>query len=249
MTGWLLAGTTFLASAVEAIEALTIVLAVGYTRTWSSALAGAAWGFISLLAIVALAGPAIVVFVPLAALKFAVGVFLLLFGLAWLRKSILRYSGRKALHDEEAIYARNVATLQGAPRADGRDRVGFATSFNAVLVEGLEVALIVLTFGSTAPAGFWWSGLGAIAAVVFVVAAGFVVRKPFGRIPENTMKFAVGIMLTSFGALWAGEGLGIAWWGGDISLVWIAATFLVVSAAAVAIGKRRHQSRSAEALL
>jgi uncharacterized membrane protein len=245
MNGWLLAGTTFLASAVEAVEALTIVLAVGYTRTWSSSLWGAATGFITLLAIVALAGPAIVAYVPLAALKLAIGVFLLVFGLAWLRKAILRYSGRKALHDEEAIYGRSVEKLQSAVPTGSHDRVGFATSFNAVLLEGLEVAVIVLTFGSTAPAGFWWSGIGAIGAVIIVVVAGFVVRKPFGRIPENTMKFAVGIMLTSFGTLWAGEGLGIAWWGADLSLLWIVATFLAVSGAAVTFSQRRLRAGEA----
>lgn len=239
MNGWLLAGTTFLASGVEAVEALTIVLAVGYTRSWRSALSGAAWGFAALFGIIVVIGPAIVTFVPLAALKLIVGVFLLLFGLAWLRKAILRYSGRKALHDEEAIYARNVAALRAAEPATARDPLGFATSFNAVLLEGFEVAVIVLTFGSSASAGFWWSGLGAIAAVLLVAASGFVVREPFGRIPENTMKFVVGIMLTSFGTLWAGEGLHITWRGADFSLIWIVAAFLCVSVALIAVARRR----------
>ena len=239
MSGWLLSGTTFLASAVEAIEALTIVLAVGYTRSWRSSLAGAAWGSAALLAIVVLLGPIIRV-IPLAALKVGVGIFLLLFGLAWLRKAILRYSGRKALHDEEAIYARNVAALRSAGDPGAKDRVGFATSFNAVLLEGLEVAVIVLTFGSSAADGFWWSGAGAIAAVALVIVAGFAVRKPFGRIPENTMKFAVGVMLTSFGTLWTGEGFGIAWWYDDLSLLWIVATYVFVSAATIAIAKRQR---------
>jgi uncharacterized membrane protein len=238
MSGWLLAGTTFLASAVEAVEALTIVLAVGYTRSWRAALSGAGWGIVALVAIVVLLGPAIVAFVPLALLKVAVGVFLLLFGLAWLRKAIMRYSGRKALHDEESIYARNVATLEGAGPKDKMDRVGFATSFNAVLLEGLEVAVIVLTFGSSARDGFLWSGIGAIIAVLVVVGAGYAVRKPFGRVPENTMKFIVGIMLTSFGTLWAGEGLGIAWWHGDVSLAWIVCLFVLVSAATIAVARR-----------
>ena len=246
MNGWLLAGTTFLASGVEAIEALTIVLAVGYTRSWRSSLSGAAWGFAALVGIILLLGPAIVTFVPLTALKLVVGVFLLLFGLAWLRKAILRYSGRKALHDEEAIYARHVAALEAAGPAFGRDRIGFATSFNAVLLEGLEVAVIVLTFGSSASAGFWWSGLGAIVAVLLVVGAGFAVRKPFGRIPENTMKFVVGIMMTSFGALWAGEGLHIRWWRDDLSILWIVAAFLFVSAATIGVA-RRQSLPSAEA--
>lgn len=245
MNGWLLASTTFLASAVEAIEALTIVLAVGYTRSWRASLSGAAWGFAALVGIVVLLGPAIVTFVPLAALKIGVGIFLLLFGLAWLRKAILRYSGRKALHDEEAIYSRNVAALQTGNRLDVRDRAGFATAFNAVLLEGLEVAVIVLTFGSSAAAGFWWSGLGALGAVAIVTAAGFAVRKPFGRIPENTMKFVVGIMLTSFGTLWTGEGLGIEWWHADVSLLWIVATYVLFSGLTIVAAKRQRQSLSA----
>ena len=240
MNGWLLSGTTFLASAVEAIEALTIVLAVGYTRSWHSSLTGAAWGFVVLIAIVVLLGPAIATFVPLAALKLVVGIFLLFFGLAWLRKAILRYSGRKALHDEDAIYLRNVAALQAISSSGSRDRIGFATSFNAVLLEGLEVAVIVLTFGSSESYGFVWSGIGALAAVGIVMVAGFIVRKPFGRIPENTMKFAVGIMLTSFGTLWAGEGLHVNWWRADLSLVWIVATYLFVSAVTVRFAKRRR---------
>jgi uncharacterized membrane protein len=238
VSGWLLAGTAFLASGVEAIEALTIVLAVGFTRSWRASLGGAAWGAIALLAVVVLLGPAIVTFVPLALLK-VVGTFLLLFGMSWLRKAILRYSGRKALKDENAAYARKVAALQaGAVHGAGPDRVAFATSFNAVLLEGLEVAVIVLTFGTSAPDGFWWSGGGAIAAVVLVAAAGFAVRKPFGRIPENAMKFVVGIMLTSFGTLWCGEGLGIAWWFDDLSLLWIVAAYLAASALAIAVAKR-----------
>jgi len=239
MSGWLLAGTAFLASAVEAIEALTIVLAVGFTRSWRASLGGAAWGAIALLAVVVLLGPAIVTFVPLALLKVVVGTFLLLFGMSWLRKAILRSSGRKALKDENAAYARKVAALQAtATHGTGPDRVAFATSFNAVLLEGLEVAVIVLTFGTSAPDGFWWSGGGAIAAIVLVSAAGFAVRKPFGRIPENAMKFVVGIMLTSFGTLWCGEGLGIAWWFDDLSLLWIVAVYLAASALTIAAAKR-----------
>ena len=192
-----------------------------------------------MLAIVVLLGP-IIRLIPLAALKVGIGIFLLLFGLAWLRKAILRYSGRKALHDEDAIYARNVAALRNAGNAPEKDRIGFATSFNAVLLEGLEVAVIVLTFGSSVGDGFWWSGAGAVAAVALVTAAGFAVRKPIGRIPENTLKFVVGVMLTSFGTLWTGEGLGIAWWYDDVSLIWIVATYVVVSAATISAAKRHR---------
>jgi len=238
MGGWLLAGTTFLATAVEAVEALTVVLAVGYTRSWRSAISGAGWGIVALLTIVAVLGPAIVTFVPLASLRVAVGVILLLFGLAWLRKAILRSSGRKALHDEDAIYERHVATLAGPVDKGGMDRVGFATSFNAVLLEGLEVAIIVLTVGSAVSDGFLWSGGGAVTAVLVVSGAGYAVRKPFGRVPENAMKFAVGLLLTSFGTLWTGEGLGIPWWHGDLSLLWIVAAFAVASFVTIRFARR-----------
>lgn len=152
MNGWLLASTSFLASAVEAVEALTIVLAVGMTRSWRSALAGTAWALVTLAAIVIIFGPAIVRYVPFAALEIVIGLLLLLFGLAWLRKAILRYSGRKALHDEAAIYAREVRALRGAPVTGTSDRLGFVTAYNAVLLEGLEVAVIVLTFGASSAA-------------------------------------------------------------------------------------------------
>jgi uncharacterized membrane protein len=159
--------------------------------------------------------------------------------MAWLRKAILRYGGRKAMHDEAAIYARNVAALGGEPRAP-RDRLGFVTAFNAVFLEGLEVAIIVVTVGSSAPAGLAWSAGGALAAVVLVVAAGAAVRKPFARIPENAMKFVVGVMLTSLGTLWAGEGVGIAWWGADAAIFWIAAVFVTCAAASIAAVRRQH---------
>ncbi|MDE2573089.1 MAG: hypothetical protein KGM44_11315, partial [bacterium] len=165
MTGWLLAGTTFLASGVEAVEALTIVLAVGFARSWRPALSGAAWATIAILAIIAILGPAIIHYVPLAALKLGVGLFLMLFGLAWLRKAVLRYSGRKSLHDEEAIYRREYDALcAGGAAAPRGDRIGFLTAFNGVFLEGLEVAVIVVTFGAAGAHGFVWSALGAAAA-------------------------------------------------------------------------------------
>ncbi|HEV3156700.1 MAG TPA: hypothetical protein VGZ00_05080, partial [Candidatus Baltobacteraceae bacterium] len=212
--------------------------AVGYTYSWRSALSGAALGSGALLLMVLLLGPAIVLLVPLTAVKLLIGIFLTLFGFAWLRKAILRSLGRKALHDEDAIYAREVVRLQTGGHTDPHYRYGLVTSFNAVFLEGLEVAVIVLTFGSSSPAGFWWASLGAVAGVLVVIAAGFAVRKPFGRIPENAMKFVVGIMLTSLGTLWMGEGLGLVWWRGDLSLLWIIITFLAVSALTITAGKR-----------
>jgi uncharacterized membrane protein len=238
VNGWLLASTSFLASAVEAVEALTIVLAVGMTRSWRSALSGAGWALATLAAIVIIFGPAIVRYVPFAALEIVVGLLLLIFGLAWLRKAILRYSGRKALHDEEAIYAREVRALRGAPVTGTSDRLGFVTAYNAVLLEGLEVAVIVLTFGASSAAALRCAGLGAALAVLAVGGAGVALRRPLRRVPENLLKFIVGVMLTSFGTFWSGEGLGIAWWRGDWSLPLIVAAYVGVAGATIVAARR-----------
>ncbi|MEA2665224.1 MAG: hypothetical protein QOI11_2168, partial [Candidatus Eremiobacteraeota bacterium] len=206
MNGWLLAGTTFLASGVEAVEAMTIVLAVGVAVSWRVAFRGAGLALLALVAIVAVFGP-LLHLVPLAALKLAIGVLLALFGLAWLRKAILRYAGRKALRDEDANYAREVRDLRAAEAARRGDRVGAAVAFKAVLLEGLEVAVIVVTFGAASSAALGWAATGALVAVLAVVLLGLALRRPASRVPENAMKFAVGIMLVSFGTFWAGEGL------------------------------------------
>ncbi len=237
MNGWTLAGTSFLASAVEAVEALTIVLAVGVTRSWPVALRGTAFALLVLGLIVALFGP-LLHLVPIDQLKLVVGIVLTLFGLAWLRKAILRYTGRKALHDEDAAYAREVSALRAAEEAQA-DRIGLVTAFKAVLIEGLEVAIIVVTFGAASSAALGWSAAGAGAAVLLVIALGLALKQPASRVPENAMKFVVGIMLTSFGTFWTGEGLGIAWWGADLSLLLLAAFYLGVSAALVAAARVR----------
>ncbi len=229
MNHWVLAGTTFVASVVECVEAVTIVLAVGYTQSWRSALSGAVWALLALAIIAGVLGPALVRLVPLHTLQLAVGLFLVLFGYTWLRKAIWRYSGRKALHDEDAIYAREVATLEAAKAEKQANRIGFATSFNGVLLEGLEVIVIVITFGAAGVGGFLWASIGALGAVILVCGAGLALRKPFGRVPENTMKFVVGIMLLSFGTFWSGEGLGLAWWSGDGALPVIIALYLLLS--------------------
>jgi Ca2+/H+ antiporter, TMEM165/GDT1 family len=247
MNGWVLAGTTFLAAAVEAVEALTVILAVGYTRSWRAALTGAASALGVLTVLVVVFGSTLVAFVPLTALKLAIGIFLLLFGLAWLRKALLRYSGLKALHDEDAIYAKTLATMQAGAQAKSAARAGFATSFNAVLLEGFEVIVIVISFGASMTGGFVWSGVGAALAVLMLAAAAFAIRTPFSRIPENTLKFVVGIMLTAFGTLWTGEGLGIGWWRDDLSLTWIIVSYLLISAAIVLAGKRSLGSPVGEA--
>jgi uncharacterized membrane protein len=231
MNGWALAGTSFLASAVEAVEALTIVLAVGVTRSWPVALRGTALALLVLAAIVAVFGP-VLHLMPIAQLKLVVGIVLTLFGLAWLRKAILRYAGRKALRDEDAAFDREIASLRAVEEVQA-DRIGFVTAFKAVLIEGLEVAIIVVTFGAGSALALGWSAAGAVAAVLLVALAGFALKHPASQVPENAMKFVVGIMLTSFGTFWTGEGLGLAWWGSDLALLVLALFYLAVSGALV----------------
>jgi uncharacterized membrane protein len=235
MHGWVLAGTAFLASAVEAVEALTIVLAVGVARSWRTALTGTLYGLLALVAIVAIFGPQLR-FIPIDVLKLVVGVFLTLFGLAWLRKAILRYAGRKALRNEDAAYEREVRALKDVDEVVA-DRVAIVTAFKAVLLEGLEVAVIVVTFGAASSAALGWSAIGALAAVALVALVGFLLRHPASRVPENAMKFVVGIMLTSFGTFWAGEGLGIAWWDADLSILVLVVAYLVVSLGLIAAAR------------
>jgi uncharacterized membrane protein len=224
--------SVFLACAVEAVEALTIVMAVGQTRSWRSALSGAVVAALALAAVIALLGAAITS-LPLTGLRLAVGALLLLFGFQWLRKAVLRAAGRKALHDEHDAYAREIADAHAA--AGGRaawDGYSFAVAFKGVLIEGLEVALIVVTLGANQDR----VGLAAIAAataVLVVIAAGIAVRAPLARVPENTMKFAVGVMLCSFGVFWSAEGVGVRWPAGDASLLVIAPTVLACASVAV----------------
>jgi uncharacterized membrane protein len=226
MNGWVVAGTTFLASGLEFVEAATIVLAVAVTQGWRTALAGTLWALAALVAIVAIFGPALVTFVPLGVLKLIIGLFLVLFGYAWLRKAIWRFAGRKALHDEAAIFDREVAQLQHA--TDAR-RAGFAAAFNGVLLEGLEVAVIVITFAAAKAGALLWGVGGALAAALLVVLAVVALRKPFARVPENAMGYVVGIMLLSFGTFWSGEGLGLHWWSGEATLLWIVGLYLLAS--------------------
>jgi uncharacterized membrane protein len=197
--------SVFLASAVEAVEAFTIVLAVGSTRRWSSALLGVGVATLVLGALIAVLGPALTV-LPIGVLRLLVGGLLLVFGLQWLRKAILRAGGVKALHDEEAIFAQEAAAARAAARGEGGDSYAFAIAFKAVLLEGLEVAFIVLTFGANQD-DVPLAALAAALAVLAVVAAGLVARAPLARVPENSMKFAVGV-----------EGAGASWPGGDAAL-------------------------------
>ena len=218
MNDVLLVVSSFLASAVEMVEALTIVLAAGLTRGWRSSLIGVGAATLALAAVVAVLGPALTV-VPIDALRLVVGGLLLVFGLQWLRKAILRASGYKALHDEDAIFARELDGAESAPRDEraGIDWYGFTLSFKGVFLEGLEVAFIVLTFGST-QGNVPLAAAAAAVALVLVAGVGIAVRAPLARVPENTMKFAVGVMLTTFGIFWAAEGAGAHWPGDDASL-------------------------------
>jgi uncharacterized membrane protein len=240
MTAVFLVLSSFLASGVEMVEALTIVLAVGVTRDWRSSLTGVAAATVALAAIVAALGPALTL-VPLQTLRLVVGGLLLVFGLQWLRKAILRAGGFKPLHDEIEAFAKETEEARAAGREEraGLDWYAFTIAFKGVLLEGLEVAFIVLTFGS-AQGSIPLAAVGAGAALVLVVAAGIVARRPLARVPENTLKFAVGTMLTTFGIFWGAEGAGADWPGGDASLPAVLAFVVLISIGMVALLRRRR---------
>jgi uncharacterized membrane protein len=233
----LLVAAVFLASAVEMVEAATIVIAVGVTRGWRAALIGVGAGVLTLAAIVAAFGPALTA-IPINSLRIAIGGLLLVFGLGWLRKAILRAAGLKALHNEEQnFHEERERAREAAVRAGGLDTYGFTVSFKGVLLEGLEVVFIVITFGSN-QGQVGLAVLGALAAAVIVLGAAVVVRAPLSRVPENTMKFAVGALLTSFGTFWGVEGAGVSWPGGDIALAVIIPATALISVAMVAAVRR-----------
>ncbi len=232
----------FLASTVEFVEAFTIVLVVGVTVNWKSAFVGMAAATLALIALVGVFGTALVVFIPLEALRFLVGFLLILFGLKWLKKAILRYAGVKAMHDEEAIYEEEMAAMRarGERPSNTVDAFGVATAFKSVLLEGLEVAFIVITFGSasasgaaTRAEGITYAAIGAAAALALVALSGALIRAPLQRVPENTLKFVVGVMLTSFGTFWGGEGIGIQWPGEDLFLPALICFYLLVAFALI----------------
>jgi uncharacterized membrane protein len=228
----------FVASTVEVVEAFTIVLAVATLRGWRPALTGAAAALAALALTVAVLGPALNL-IPLRALEITIGVLLLLFGLGWLRKAILRAAGVMALHDEDAIYEREKAEIGGEVRsARSADWLAGLAAFKAVLLEGLEVVFIVLAVGAgrglIAPAA-----LGALGAFVVVMIIGLAVRRPLARVPENALKFGVGVMLSAFGVFWTSEGVGAPWPGGDMALFGLAAAFLLVGLALANVLKVR----------
>jgi uncharacterized membrane protein len=239
MSAVLLVLAAFLASAVEAVEALTIVLALGVTRGWRSTMIGVGAASLALAVVVAALGPALTA-LPISALRIVVGALLLVFGLQWLRKAILRSSGLKSLHDEGATFREEVdeARRAGGVPARGLDWYAFTVAFKGVLLEGLEVAFIVVAFGSN-QGSIPLAALGALAAGGTVVVAGVVARAPLSRVPENTMKFAVGLLLTTFGTFWAAEGAGATWPGEDVALLGLLAFYIVVSRALVALLSHR----------
>ena len=248
MTGALLFAAAFLACAVEAVEATTVVLAAGVTRSWSSAWRGVLAGIIVLAAVVAALGPAISS-IPLGSLRLVVGGLLLVFGLGWLRKAILRASGHKSLHDEASLYDKHLAEARAARGDAGRrgamgdDAYAFTLSFKAVVLEGLEVVFIVVTFGANA-GRIPLAALAAVTAIAAVVAVALAVRAPLARVPENTIKFAVGVLLSSFGTFWGAEGAGAHWPGTDASLLWLIPAIAVL---AMAVARALRSVRSAPA--
>jgi uncharacterized membrane protein len=241
--------SVFLACAVEAVEAVTIVLAAGTARDWKSAFRGVAAGLLTLALIIGIAGPAISR-LPISSLRILVGGLLLVFGLQWLRKAILRSSGYKALHDEDQIFRDEVTAARAAGKVSRigiDDWYAFTLSYKGVLLEGLEVAFIVLTFG-TIQHQVGLASIAAISAVAIATIAGFVLAKPLSRVPENAMKFSVGILLTSFGIFWGAEGSGAKWPGDNWAVLGIIGFVSALSLALVIFLKRKYSREHIEVL-
>ena len=239
-----LVGAVFLACAVEMVEALTIVLAVGHTRGWRSALEGTALALVALTTLVAVFGPALI-HVPLSVLRLVVGGVLLIFGMQWLRKAILRSSGLKAMHDEDEIYREKVAELEALATSPNRDRIAFVMAFKGVFLEGLEVVITVLTLGTSAHR----LGLAATVAGIAIVLVGIVgvaVARQLSNVPENAMKMGVGVLLVSYGTFWTGEGLRVRWPGNDTMLLVFAALYLLVTWSMVALLRRSESTMNTE---
>jgi uncharacterized membrane protein len=242
MIHWIHAGpavtAAFLGSLVECVEAVTIVLAVGTVRGWRAALLGAAGGLAVLTALIVVLGPALGL-IPVTVLQLVIGVLLLLFGLSWLRKAVLRAAGALPLRDERRAFESATAALGGggAAMAIRWDTIAIVTTFKAVVLEGIEVVFIVLAVGAAGhmilPAS-----LGAAAASVVVVLAALALRRPLARVPENTLKLSVGVLIGSFGAFWMGEGLGLHWPGGDLAILGLAGGFLITSLLIIAVLRR-----------
>jgi uncharacterized membrane protein len=235
----------FLASLVEFVEALTVLLAVGSVRGWRGALTGSGAGLVVLLAIIAVLGPALTR-IPLAPLQAVAGVLLLLFGLRWLRKAVLRAAGIIPLHDEGAIYARETTRLRRSARATGWDWIAFSTSFQITMLEGMEVVFIVIAVGAGGAGLLGAASVGAVAALLVVLLIGVAVHRPLTSVPENTLKLLVGAMLSAFGTFWLGEGLHARWPAGDWALLGLALAYLAL-ALATASWCRRPMTRAGAA--
>jgi Ca2+/H+ antiporter, TMEM165/GDT1 family len=231
----------FLASFVEFVEALTIILAVGSVRGWRSALGGSGCALVLMLALVAALGPALAQ-IPLDVVQTIVGVLLLLFGLRWLRKAILRAVGVIPLHDESAAFARETARLRRLGGRSRWDTEALATSFQITMLEGMEVIFIVTAIGAGGPGLLLPASIGALAALLAVIALGLTVHRPLAKVPENTVKFIVGVLLSGFGTFWIGEGLGISWLGGDWAIPTLSLAFLTIALLIMQFG-RAHLAR------
>ena len=230
--------TAFFASSVEFVEALTVILAVGQVRGWRAAIEGALAALAALAAIVAVLGP-VLTRVPIGALQLVVGALTLLFGLRWLRKAILRSIGVIKLHDETAAYAAELVRLRALGRTPGRDLVAFGTAFQITFLEGMEVVFIVIAIGAGGSGLLVPASLGALAALSLVAVVGVAVHRPLSQVPENTLKFIVGVLLSGFGTFWAGEGIGVVWPGEDWSILGLSLGFLLVALLLVQTGRAR----------
>ncbi|HEY5104820.1 MAG TPA: hypothetical protein VII65_07225 [Acidimicrobiales bacterium] len=224
---FVLVAAVFLASAVEMVEALTIVVAVGHTQSWRSALEGVGAALVALGVLIAAIGPALGHF-PITSLRLIIGGVLLVFGMQWLRKALLRSSGLKAKHDEDAIYQKMVSELKSEGEGPARDRVAFVMAFKGVFLEGMEVVIIVITLGVSAHR-LGDAVLAALAALVLVGIIGMIVAKQLSKVPENALKMTVGILLVSYGTFFTGEGLKVRWPGNDASLLFLAALYALIA--------------------
>jgi uncharacterized membrane protein len=235
---------SFLASLVECVEALTVVLAVGSVRGWRSALTGTATAIAVLLLIIAALGTALT-HIPLPIIQLIVGTLLLLFGLRWLRKAILRSAGQIQPHDEQAAFQENTEAMHRLGiRPAAWDKIAFAAAFNITMLEGTEVVFIVIAIGAGHTGMLLPASLGAVAALVAVTALGLILHRPLARVPENTLKFIVGVLLSAFGTFWVGEGLQLAWPGADWSIPTLIAAYLLLALAIVPLCRSRSQAIS-----
>ncbi len=244
--GWAHMGTSivasFLASLVECVEALTVVLAVGSVRGWRSALIGSATAIAVLLVIIAGLGTALT-HIPLPIIQLVVGTLLLLFGLRWLRKAILRSAGLIPLHNEQAAFAKNTEAMRHLGTSHTTwDKVAFAAAFNITMLEGTEVVFIVIAIGAGRTGMLLPASLGAVAALLVVIALGLILHRPLARVPENTLKFAVGVLLSAFGTFWVGEGMHLAWPGADWSILALIAAYLIIALVMVPLCRSQSQA-------